>query len=99
MFRMCLKLSFFDRVMVFGIIGILLMFLVICKFIDNNFWKLMFILNNVNLFGDELSYNLIFVILGIIDNWVGEMIKRVFVFCGELCFINSCYDGRILFVV
>lgn len=99
MFRTCHKLSLSDRAMALGTIGILSMFSVTCKSTDNNFWKSTFTSNNVNLFGDELSYNLIFVTLGIIDIWVGEMIKRVFVFCGEFRFINSRYDGRISFVV
>lgn len=99
MFSMYLRLSPSDRAIALGTIGILLMFLLACKSTDNNFWKSTLSSNNTNAFGDELSYTLIFVTLGIIDVWVGEIIKRVFVFCGELRFINSRYGGRISFVV
>lgn len=99
MFRAYLGLSLSDRAMALGTLGFLLVFSLACKLTDNNFWKSTLSSNNVNAFGDELSYNLIFVTLGIVDIWLGEIIKRVFVFCGELRFINSRYDGRILFVV
>lgn len=97
MFRTHLSPS--DRAMAVGTLGVLLLLSLACKSTDNNFWKSTLSSNNVNGFGDELSYNLIFVILGIVDIWLGEIIKRVFVFCGELRFINSRYDGRILFLV
>lgn len=99
MFSMYLRLSPSDRTIALGTIGFLLVFLLACKSTDNNFWKSTLSSNNTNAFGDELSYTLIFVTLGIIDVWVGEIIKRVFVFCGELRFVNSRYDGRISFVV
>lgn len=98
-FNMSLRLIPSDRAMAVVTLGMLLMFSLACKSTDNNFWKSTLSSNNVNAFGDELSYNLIFVTLGIVDIWLGEIIKRVFVFCAELRFINSRYDGRILFVV
>lgn len=99
MFRTYLRLSPSDRAMTLGTLGIMSVFFLACKSNDSNFWKSTLTLNNSDAFGDELSYSLIFVTLGIVDIWLGEIIKRLFVFFGELLFIKNRYDGKISFVI
>ena len=86
-----------DRIMALGTLGFFYIFSLGCKSNDQDFWECT--LNKVNIFGNELNYTLMFVILGITDVWFGEMLKRFFVFLGELLSINNRYDGKILPVI
>jgi len=92
-----LRIAPSDKMLVLGTLGFFFLFSLGCKSSDQEFWKST--LNKVNIFGNELNYTLMFVILGITDVWFGEIIKRFLVFLGELLSINTRYDGKILPVI
>lgn len=64
---------------------------------DQPFWNSAF--DPFAVVQNELSYELIFVTLGLIDVIIGETLVRLFVFIEELIYIRSRYDGRIYSVI